>query len=336
MSPPRIRAVVCEALGGPETLVPKEVPRPEPSLGEVLISVAAAGVNFADSLIVAGKYQEKPAPPFTPGFEVAGRVAEVGSGVTHPRPGDRVTAMVGHGGFAEAALARADTTFVLPDEMDFDTAAGFPITYATAHAALVWRAGLAAGEVLLVHGAAGGVGLAAVEVGKALGAEVIATAGGPEKLAVAREHGADHTIDYKTEDIRERVKALTAGRGADVVFDPVGGEVFEASLRAVAWGARLLVIGFAAGRIPQVPANILLVKNIAVLGLNIGSYRRHAPERFAEQFERLFAWYREGLLKPHVSHRLPLEEAPAAIALLTGRRATGKVVLTLGDPEAGQ
>ncbi len=335
---PGIRAIVCETLDGPDGLNLREVPRPEPGPGEVLISVAAAGVNFADSLIVAGKYQEKPAPPFTPGFEVAGRVAEVGPGVARLRPGDRVAAMLDHGGFAEAAVARESQAFVLPETMDFETAAAFPIAYATAHAALVWRAGLGAGEVLLVHGAAGGVGLAAVEVGKALGARVIATAGGPEKLAVALEHGADHAIDHKTQDIRERVKALTDGRGADVVFDPVGGDVFDASLRAVAWGARLLVIGFAAGRIPQVPANILLVKNISVLGLNIGSYRRHAPERFAEQFDRLFAWYREGRLKPRLSHRLPLEEASAAIALLTGRRATGKVVLTVGgagaDPRA--
>ena len=292
--------------------------------------MAAAGVNFADTLMVNGKYQEKPSLPFTPGLELAGRVTALGEGVTGVAPGDRVIGLVDRGGFAEVALARAEEVYPIPDAMDFDVAAGFPITYGTAHGGLVWRADLRPGETLLVHGAAGGTGLAGVEVGKSLGAEVIATAGGPEKLEIARAHGADHLIDYRTEDIRERVKALTGGRGADVVFDPVGGEVFLASLRAVAWGGRLLVIGFAAGKVPEIPANILLVKNLAVFGLYWGAYRQKAPELLRSQFETLTGWYAEGRLKPLVSHRLDLAEAGEALDLLLTRKATGKVVLTAG------
>jgi NADPH2:quinone reductase len=214
--------------------------------------------------------------------------------------------------------------------MDFVTAAGFPVTYGTAHGALVWRAELKPGETLLVHGAAGGVGLATVEVGKALGATVIATAGGPDKLAVAEAHGADHLIDYRREDIRDRVKALTGGHGVDVVFDPVGGDVFDASLRAAAWGARLIVIGFAAGRVPQIPANILLIKNLAAIGFYWGSYRKHAPDLVTAQVGQLFDWFEAGKLKPHVSHRLDLARAAEALELLSSRKSTGKVVLTTG------
>ena len=325
-----MRAVVCRELSGPGGLTLEDLPDPQPGPGEVAIAVAAAGVNFADTLMVSGKYQEKPPLPFTPGLELAGTVTALGAGVTGVAPGDRVIALVDRGGFAEVALARADEVFPIPDAMGFDIAAGFPITYGTGHGALVWRAALQPGETLLVHGAAGGVGLAAVEVGKALGAEVIATAGGPDKLEIARAHGADHLIDYKTEDIRARVKALTGGRGADVVFDPVGGEVFLASLRAVAWGARLLVIGFAAGKVPEIPANILLVKNLAVFGLYWGAYRQKAPELLRSQFETLTGWYAEGRLKPLVSHRLDLAEAGRALDLLLTRKATGKVVLTTG------
>ena len=325
-----MRAVVCRELSGPGGLTLEDLPDPQPGPGEVAIAVAAAGVNFADTLMVSGKYQEKPPLPFTPGLELAGTVTALGAGVTGVAPGDRVIALVDRGGFAEVALARADEVFPIPDAMGFDIAAGFPITYGTGHGALVWRAALQPGETLLVHGAAGGVGLAAVEVGKALGAEVIATAGGPDKLEIARAHGADHLIDYKTEDIRARVKALTGGRGADVVFDPVGGEVFLASLRAVAWGARLLVIGFAAGKVPEIPANLLLVKNLAVFGLYWGAYRQKAPDLLRRQFETLTGWYAEGRLKPLVSHRLDLAEAGRALDLLLTRKATGKVVLTTG------
>jgi NADPH2:quinone reductase len=327
-----LRAVLCREWGGPETLALGAAETPAPGPGQVLVQVAAAGVNFADILMVAGKYQEQPPFPFSPGLEVAGRVEAVGAGVSRVVPGERVLALTDGGGFAEVAVARESDVFALPEEMDFVTAAGFPITYATAHGGLVWRAALQPDEVLLVHGAAGGVGLAAVEVGKALGATVIATAGGPDKLAVAEAHGADHLIDYKREDIRGRVKALTGGHGADVVFDPVGGEVFDASLRCVAWGARLVVIGFAAGRVPQIPANILLVKNVAATGLYWGSYRKRAPGLLVPQFEQLFAWFRAGKLKPHVSHALDLAQAAEALALLGERRSTGKVVLTTGIP----
>lgn len=322
-----MRALLCSEFGGPERLSLGEAAAPRPDAGEVVVRVRAAGVNFADTLIIQGKYQEKPAFPFSPGLEVAGEIEEVGEGVTDPKPGDRVLAVVDYGGFAELARARASDVHKIPEEMDFATAAGFPIVYGTAHAALCWHARLQAGETLVVHGAAGGVGLASVEVGKALGATVIATAGGQDKLAVAARHGADALIDYRTEDLRERIKALTEGRGADVILDPVGGEVFEASLRAIAWSGRLLVIGFAGGKVPQIPANILLVKNVAAMGVYWGSYRRKAPERLKEEFAQLFAWYRAGKLKPFVSNRLSLEDYAEAYALLIERRATGKVVL---------
>jgi NADPH2:quinone reductase len=328
-----MRAMLCRSFGGPEALSLEEIEAPRPGPGEVAIAVAATGVNFADLLLVRGKYQHKPAFPFSPGFEIAGRVTALGAGVDHLRPGQRVLALLDDGGFAEVAVARAADVFAIPETMDFATAAGFPITYGTAHGALRWHGRLQAGEILVVHGAAGGVGLATVEVGKALGARVIASAGGPDKLALAEAHGADDLIDSRREDIRERVKALTEDRGADVVFDPVGGKVFEASLRSIAWGGRLLVIGFAGGEVQQIPANILLVKNVAALGFYWGSYRKHAPEMLAAQFAELFAWFEDGKLKPHVSHRLPLAEAGEALALLDSRRSTGKVVVTIGEDD---
>ncbi len=293
------------------------------------LQVAAAGLNFADTLMIAGKYQEKPVFPFSPGLEVAGTVLECGSGVAGFAPGQRVMAVLDHGGFAEQVLARAEDVFPIPESMDFATAASFPIAYGTSHIALWERANLKAGETLLVHGAAGGVGLTAVEIGKALGATVIATANGRDRLEIPAAHGADHLIDTKTEDIRERVRALTGERGADVVYDPVGGEVFDKSLRSVAWGARLLAIGFASGTTPQIPANLLLVKNCSVIGLYWGSYRRHAPELVAESFAQLFAWFQDGKLKPLVSRSFPLEQVSEALQTLVDRRATGKMVLTL-------
>jgi NADPH2:quinone reductase len=323
-----MRAILCHEWGGPETLSVGEVALPEPGPGEVAIAVAAAGVNFADTLMIQGKYQERPAFPFTPGLEIAGTVTAVGEGVRRIAPGHRVMAVPGHGGFAEAAVARESDVFKIPDTMDFPVAAGFPITYGTAHGALVWRAGLKPGETLLVHGAAGGAGLAAVEVGKALGARVIATAGGPEKLAIAKAHGADALIDYRSEDLRARVKELTEGRGVDVVFDPVGGAIFDASLRSVAWGGRLVVIGFAAGTVQQIPANLLLVKNISAIGFYWGSYRAQAPQLLAAQYADLFAWFAEGKLKPLVSEQFDLARTGDALACLASRKATGKVVVT--------
>ncbi|RDD60230.1 NADPH:quinone oxidoreductase family protein [Ferruginivarius sediminum] len=324
-----MRAVLCDDYQGIDALRIGDVDLPAPGPGEVAIDVAAAGVNFADTLIVAGKYQEKPQTPFSPGFEIAGTVTAVGKGVSHVGVGERVMAILGKGGYAESAIAPGDAVFPIPETLDFVSAAGFPITYGTAHAALVWRAGLKAGETLVVHGAAGGVGLAAVEVGKALGAHVIATAGGPEKLEVARRHGADEAIDYREEDVRARIKALTDGAGADVVFDPVGGKVFEASLRSTAWCGRIVVIGFASGEVPSVPANILLVKNISVMGLYWGSYWKHAPDLLHKEFEALFRWYEAGSLHPHVSHTFALGDAQDAMRMLQSRKATGKVVLSI-------
>jgi len=325
-----MRALLCQSFGTIDELAIADVSPPAaPGPGEVLVEVAAAGVNFGDILMVTGRYQERPPLPFTPGLEAAGTVRACGSGVSRVKPGDRVIALVDRGAFAAALLARENDVLVMPERMDFATAAGFAIAYGTAHGALRWRADLRPGEVLLVHGAAGGVGLTAVEVGKAIGATVIATAGDAEKLAIARAHGADHLIDYRKEDIRERVKAICRGCGADVVFDPVGGTAFDASLRCVNWGARLVVVGFAGGDVPQIPANILLVKNIAALGFYWGSYRKQRPELVAEQARELFGWWQEGRLRPRVSERFDLADGGKALALLRDRKATGKVVLTL-------
>lgn len=320
-----MRAIVCSTPGGP--IAPAELPSPPLPANGVRIKVAAAGVNFADALLIAGRYQERLEPPFAPGMELAGTVIEVADGVTTCKPGDRVMALMTGNAWAEEAVAAASDVFVLPDGLDFVTAAGFPVAYGTSHLALKHKAGLKAGETLVVHGAAGGVGLTAVEVGAVLGATVIATAGGPDKVRVALDHGARHGIDYKAEDIRARVKELTGGRGADVVYDPVGGEVFDASLRSIAPDGRILVIGFASGTVPQIPANILLVKNATVIGYWWGAYRKLNPALVRESMLEALAWWAAGRLKPHVSTTLPLDEAPKALDMLKGRAATGKVVL---------
>jgi NADPH2:quinone reductase len=327
-----MRALQCQVLGKAADLRLVDLPDlPSPQPGEVKVRVASAGLNFADTLMIAGQYQQKPELPFTPGLELAGTVLEVGPGETRVKVGDNVMAAVEHGGFAEQAIVRAADAVPIPTGMDPVVAGGFVIAYGTSYGALVWKARLQAGELLLVHGAAGGVGLTAVEIGKALGARVIATAGGTEKCAVAKAHGADWTIDYKSENLRDRVKAIAAeiGRdGADVVYDPVGGEIFEASLRCVAWGARLLVVGFAAGQIQKIPANILLVKNIDAQGFYWGSYRRQRPELIAECFAGLARMHAAGQLKPHISHRFDLADFAQAFDILVTRRSTGKVVLT--------
>jgi NADPH2:quinone reductase len=321
-----LRAVLCKAWGEP--LVVEEVPSPAVRPGTVKVRVEASGVNFADTLIVQGKYQVKPDLPFTPGIEVAGTVVEAGDGVTVAKTGDRVMGFLPFGAFAEEVVVPEDHAYVLPDSMDAVSAAAFPVAYGTAHGALEWRGRLKRGEVLLVHGAAGGVGLAAVEVGKVMGATVIATAGSPEKVAMAMEHGADYGIDYSRESIRDRVKELTGG--ADVVFDPVGGDAFDQSLRCINWEGRIIIVGFASGRIPQIPANILLVKNCAVLGLYWGAYSDRDPATKRTSLELLLKWQAEGKLKPHVSHVMPMERAAEALAMLTERKSTGKVVLTTG------
>ena len=324
-----MRAVICRDWGPPESLVCGELPSPVPGPGEVRIRVHAAGVNFADSLLIARKYQERPPLPFSPGFEVGGEVIDCGEGVDHVGPGDRVCGFMRWGGYAEEAVAPSRSVYPIPDDMDFEAAAAFAVTYGTSHIGLDFRGGLKPGETLLVHGAAGGVGLTAVEIGKAMGATVIATAGGPDKLAVARDHGADHLVDYRAEDIREAVNGITGGRGADVVYDPVGGDVFDASLRCVAPEGRLLIIGFAAGRIQEIPANRLLVKSVAAIGVYWNSYVERYPEMVRDSFRTLFGWYSEGRLRPHISARFPLEKAPDALALLLQRRSTGKVILTM-------
>jgi NADPH2:quinone reductase len=325
-----MRAVLCKEWAGPEKLVVEDVASLPIKDGAVRIAVHAIGINFADLLLISGTYQEKPAFPFTPGMEVSGTVDEVGAGVSSLKVGDRVMALTGTGAYAEEVVIDANRVYKIPDKMDFVSAAGFPVTYGTSHGAFDWRAHLKPGEWLLVFGAAGGVGLTAVEIGKAMGANVIACANGPEKLALAQEHGADHLIDYSKEDIRERVKAITGGRGADVVYDPVGGDAFDASLRSIAWGGRLIVIGFASGRIPQAPANILLVKNIDVIGFYWGSYQVRKPELLRDSYAKLFRWYEEGKLKPHTSAQLDLKDVAQAMELLRQRKSTGKVVLTTG------
>jgi NADPH:quinone reductase len=329
-----MRAVLCNAFGEPDSLVVEKVAPPPLRPGTARVAVHAAGVNFGDTLMVAGTYQEKPPFPFIPGFEIGGEVVEVAGDVAALAPGDRVMGTLSHGGYADEAVVPAGDLTPIPAAMDYATAAGFPVAYGTSHGALDWRARLRHGETLLVHGAAGGVGITAVEIGKALGATVIAAAGSAAKLAIAQRHGADHLIDYSSEDIRERVKALTGGRGVDVVYDPVGGDAFDASLRSIAWQGRIVVIGFAAGRVPQIPANLVLVKNCDIIGFYWGSYRKHKPALVRESYRQLFRWFGEGRLKPHVSERFDLADVAAAFAALRSRRSTGKVVLTTGRREA--
>src|SRR6266704_415838 len=317
-----MRAVLCKEWGGPEKLVVEDIPSPPMKDGQVRVAVHAAGVNFADLLLVAGEYQEKPAFPFTPGAEAAGVVTEVGAGVNSLEAGDRVMAIAGSGAYAEEVVVSADRVYRIPDKMDFMAAAGFPVAYGTSHGALAWRARLKAGEWLLVLGAAGGVGLTAVEIGKVMGAKVIAFAGGPEKLAIAQQHGSDNLIDYSREDIRDRVKAITGGHGADVVYDPVGGDAFDASLRSIAWEGRIIIIGFAAGRIPQIPANIALVKNIDIIGFYWGSYQSRNPELVRRSLTQLLRWAEEGKLKPHVSEHADLKNVAQALEMLRQRKST--------------
>jgi len=325
-----MRAVLCKEWSGPEKLVVEDVSSAPMKDGAVRIAVNAAGINFADLLLISGQYQEKPAFPFTPGMEVSGIVSEVGRGVSSLKVGDRVMALTGTGAYADEVVVDANRVYQIPDKMDFVAAASFPVAYGTSHGAFDWRAHLQPGEWLLVYGAAGGVGLTAVEIGKAMGAHVIACAGSQEKLAIARQCGADHLIDYSREDIRERVKAITGGRGADVIYDPVGGDAFDAGLRSIAWGGRVIIIGFASGRIPQAPANILLVKNIDVIGFYWGSYQARKPQLLRDSYAKLFRWYEEGKLNPHVSATMDLEDVGQAMNLLRERKSTGKVVLTTG------
>jgi NADPH2:quinone reductase len=324
-----MQAVVCRAWGEVEGLEVADVAAPKPGPGEVLIEVRATGINYADAIMVAGRYQTKPPLPFSPGLETAGVVAACGDGVTRFRPGDPVMAIVPYGGLAELALAPEAEVFPIPEGMRFEEAGAFPIAYISSDVALRWQGRLEAGETLLVLGAAGGVGLTAVEIGKAMGARVIAGASTAEKLAVARERGADEVVNYATEKLTERVMALTGDRGADVCFDPVGGDLFDAALSALGWGGRILLVGFVGG-VPQIPANRLLVKHRAALGSSLRYFRWHAPDKLRRSVDALVAWYRAGRLRPLVSHRLPLSRSVEAIRLLTDRKAHGKVVVVPG------
>ncbi|MGI9589738.1 MAG: NADPH:quinone oxidoreductase family protein [Myxococcota bacterium] len=322
-----MRAVVVDRWMEPDELRVGEAADPELKPGTLEVEVRAAGCNFFDVLMCQGKYQVKPPFPFVPGGEVAGVVTRLGEGVEGFSVGDRVVSMPGVGGFAERAVVPAFGTFRLPDEVSFEEGAALPSIYPTSYAALVYRAGLQPGEDLLVHAAAGGVGIAAVQIGKALGARVIATAGGGEKLEVARQNGADDTIDYREEDFVERVMALTDGKGADVIYDSVGGDVFDKSLKCIAWNGRLLVIGFAGGTIPSVKANRILLKNIAVIGLNWGGHALKDPARIPQTMQAIFDLYAEGKVRPVIYKSYSLEEVAEALTGLAGRKTYGKVIL---------
>jgi len=323
------RVVQCTVFGEPENLIVTGVELPAPGSGQVRVALRAAGVNFADYLIVAGKYQIKPALPFTPGLEAAGEIVELGPGIDDLQLGQRVAVVTRPGGcYATGAVIDAAHVVPLPGGIDFVTAACMPVAYGTAHLALSDRGKLRAGETLLVTGAAGGVGIAAIEVGKALGARVIAAARGRDRLDLARSRGADEIVDYGAERLRDRVKALTDGRGADVILDTVGGDVFDQCLRAINHEGRILVVGFTSGRIPSVPANLILIKNCSIIGVDFGIEMDGRPglrERLAE----LFSWFAQGRLKPHISARLPLNEAGAALRELADRAARGKIALAM-------
>jgi len=322
-----MRAVVVDRMMTPDSLGVAECERPALVDDGVRISVRCAGCNFSDILMLKGEYQVKPPLPFVPGGEVSGVVTEVGRAVQGFSVGDRVLSRCGLGGFAEEVVAPAATTYRIPEVMTFEAGAALPTVYPTSYAALVWRAPVQQGETLLVHAAAGGVGLSAVQIGKALGARVIATAGSPEKLEIARDAGADVLIDYQESDFVSRVMEETDGRGADVIYDSVGGEVTDRSLACIAWNGRLLVIGFASGAIPEVKLNRVLLKNIAIVGLHWSAYPEREPERVDDCFEGLFEMAARGAIEPLVSARYPLEEAGRALEALAGRKTVGKIVL---------
>ncbi len=321
-----MKAVVCTAFGPIDNLVVEDRPDPLAGPGEVVIDIKAAGVNFPDGLMVRGEYQFKPPPPFTPGNEVAGIISMVGAGVTSLAVGDRVVSLCGMGGFAEKVAVSADRALKIPAAMDFAAASGFMLVYGTSYHGLIDKARLKAGETLLVLGAAGGVGLAAVEIGKAVGARVIAAASTDEKLALARDHGAEMCINYTTQDLKAELKRLLPG-GVDVVYDPVGGTLTEAAVRGMGWCGRLLVVGFANGEIPKLPLNLLLLKEGEAIGVFWGSFTQREPAWHARNVAHLMAWFGEGKIRPHVCAKFPLNQSVAALDEVMGRRAQGKVVI---------
>jgi len=321
-------AVMCEEFGPPEDLKLKEVPDVTPGKGQVRIKIEACGVNFPDTLIIENKYQFKPDLPFSPGGEVAGTIDALGEGVTGAKIGEKVMAMTLSGGFAEQIIVDERALLRRPASMPGDVAAAFTMTYGTSMHALKQRGRLQSGETLLVLGAGGGVGLAAVEIGALMGAKVIAAASSEEKLAAARTAGATEFINYSTQDLRSRIKEITGGKGVDVFYDPVGGDMFEKALRSTAWGGRGLVVGFASGEIPKIPVNIPLLKGCDIVGVFWGAFRLQQTELDNQNFEQLFAWFSAGQLKPYVSASYPLEQAVVALNSLKNRQAVGKVVLT--------
>jgi NADPH2:quinone reductase len=324
-----MKAVLCKRHGPPDTLTFEELPSPRPGPGQVVVAVKAASVNFPDVLIIQNKYQVKPPLPFSPGSELAGVIKELGKDVSGWKEGDKVIAFTTYGAFAEEVKTDAGRLIPLPEGMDFASGAAFILTYGTSDHALRDRGALKAGETLLVLGAAGGVGLAAIDIGKALGAHVIACASSDDKLAVCASHGADAGINYASEDLREAIKRLTDGRGVDVVYDAVGGPYTEPAFRSLAWRGRLLVVGFAAGDIPKLPLNLPLLKGASAVGVFWGDFTRREPRAFADSVRQLGAWFREGKLRPHVSQTLPLREAAKALELMAARQVKGKVVLTV-------
>lgn len=322
-----MKAVLCKTWGLPDTLVVEELPDVVPGPGQIAIDVQAAGVNFPDVLIIQNKYQFRPELPFTPGSELAGVIRSVGEGVSGFNPGDKVLAFVSQGAFAQQIAMPAKMAMHMPPGLDFDTAAAVTLTYGTSHHAVVDRAQLKAGETMLVLGAAGGVGLAAIEIGKALGARVIAAASSDEKLAVCKEHGADATINYSTEDLREAIKAATDGKGPDVIYDPVGGGYTEPAFRSIAWRGRYLVIGFANGEIPKLPLNLPLLKGASVVGVFWGEFTKREPKANAAAMQELMKWMAEGKIKPHISGRYALAETAQALNDMAARKVTGKIVI---------
>lgn len=323
-----MKALLCERYGPPEALVLRDEPEPHPGPGEVVIAVKAAALNFFDTLIIEGRYQTRPAFPFSPSAECAGTVAAIGEGVTGWRIGERVAAWLGHGAAREKVAVAAQALVRVPDRLDDAQAAGLFVTYGTAMHGLIQRAGLEAGETLAVLGASGGAGLAAVEVGALLGAHVVACASSPGKLALARGHGAQEEIDYATDDIRAALKRVTDGRGVDVLYDTVGGEWAQPALRSMAWGGRYLVVGFAGGDIPKIPLNLLLLKGCDLRGVFWGEFVRREPAAHRRNMERLLGWAAGGEIRAHVHARIPVERWVEAYALITERKAQGKVVLT--------
>lgn len=323
-----MKALLCKRHGPPEALEIDNLPDPTPGDWDVVIEVHGAAVNFPDTLIIQNLYQFKPDLPFSPGGECAGIVKAKGSKVGHLNIGDRVLAFTGWGGFAEQAVADSRAVVPMPEGLDFVTASAFVMTYATSYHALADRAAIQSGETLLVLGASGGVGIAAIEIGKALGARVIAAASTAEKLKVCQEHGADDVINYVEEDLKTRIRELTDGKGADVIYDPVGGAFSEAALRAIAWRGRFLVIGFANGEIPKIPLNLALLKGCNINGVFWGDYAKREPMNNMKDLRTLFGWLQAGKLRPHIAGTYSLTEAPKAIRALMDRQVSGKLVIT--------